>query len=254
MYLAYIDESGTPNFTDPNNFVLTGLIVSEKEWVTLDKDVHKLKRKFYPSLPIHNVELHGTELLQGQNEHKGISVTERLNIFKEIYALVSSHKICIISVIIDKSKIYPHKRDSFDVEQWAYRLLFERLCKYCEKINAINTLQNKDEQYCIMIIDAHNPKYDNKLRFKILDFMKNGTYYIDNKYVIEDPIFTDSKWRALSQLSDCVSFCIARNKTSCGTNQKINQVFEVFYKIIDTKFDTNSSGIIDGCGLVIFPK
>ncbi len=254
MYLAYIDESGTPSFNDPKNFVLTCLIVCEKNWINLDKEVHLLKRKYYPHLSPQDVELHGTEILQGQNEHKGMNVENRLKIFTDIYGLIANSPIGMLSVIIDKSKIYAHKRATFDVEQWAYRILFERLCKYCEKVHASNVLNGRDEEYCIMIIDAHNPKYDCKLRSKIVDFMKNGTYYTDNKYVIEDPIFTDSKWRTLSQLCDCASFCIARNKTSRGTNEHINGIFKTFYDSIKVKFDTDRHGNIDGCGLVVFPK
>jgi hypothetical protein len=52
MYLAYIDESGTPSFNDPKNFVLTCLIVCEKNWINLDKKVTFFKKKILSHLSL----------------------------------------------------------------------------------------------------------------------------------------------------------------------------------------------------------
>ncbi len=38
-----------------------------------------------------------------------------------------------------------------------------------------------------------------------------GTIYSKLDYLIEYPLFTDSKWRNLSQIVDCVAFVSGRN-------------------------------------------
>ena len=83
--------------------------------------------------------------------------------------------------------------------------MVERINKYLTKQNEKLIEAGKGVQYCIMIIDSCGIKPDTKLRQKIAEMLQHGTYYSDLKYLIEDPLFTDSKWRNLSQLVDCVA-------------------------------------------------
>ena len=41
MYLAYIDESGRPYWSDPEDFVLASLIINEYHWQEIDNFVKK---------------------------------------------------------------------------------------------------------------------------------------------------------------------------------------------------------------------
>ena len=54
-----------------------------------------------------------------------------------------------------------------------------------------------------MIMDTEGSKQDAKLRGKLTPILRNGTKYSKFQYLIEDPLFTDSKWRNLSQIVDC---------------------------------------------------
>jgi|GEM_PF-2390440 len=104
----------------------------------------------------------------------------------------------------------------FDIEEWGHRLIIERIEKYLEKVNK----NNKTDQYGLMIEDTVSPKNDEMIRNKVHIIMADGTMYSKINYLIEDPLFTVSKWRNLSQLVDCVAYCI-RRKFKC--NQSLDK-------------------------------
>lgn len=254
MQLAYIDESGVPAIEVDKYFSLSAVIIEDSNWSNLDTKVRIIKKKWYPQENADDVEFPASEMLASRGCHKGVSTETRFKVFKEIYELISNEKVTIIGVIIDKLKIYPEKRKNFDVEQWAYRLLFERLNKFCAKHNAKRILSGKSEELCLMIIDSKSRSQDKRLRDKMLNFLRDGTYYAANKFIVEDPIFTDSKWRCISQLSDLVSYTIWRGFLKQGSNETLTKTFEGHFNLIKTKMDTDSKGNLMGCGLVVFPK
>ncbi len=253
MQIAYIDESGKPNFKDNEKFVLSCLIVQECKWEKIHKEVHKIKKKYYPLSESEGVEFHAKEIIRGRKEHKILkSMEDRLRLFGEIYDLIKNSEITIINVLINKEKVFPHKKSTFDIETWGFRLLYERLGKFMKKIN--EDKENNTYEYCILIIDSINKEADNNLRLKIQEFVRDGTLYSSHKYIIEEAIFTDSKWRCLSQLADCIAFCIGRVHNNRGTNLKLTDKFKEFYDLIEPRFDRSKKGVLEGCGLVIFPK
>jgi hypothetical protein len=50
MYLIYIDESGTIDIKDSENFVLSALILNEDRWFEADKRVKEIKEKYFPKI------------------------------------------------------------------------------------------------------------------------------------------------------------------------------------------------------------
>ena len=106
-------------------------------------------------------------------------------------------------------------------------------------------------EYGIMITDSEGVKKDQKLRGKLLGMSRKGTLYSRLDVLIEDLLFTDSKWRNLSQLVDCVAYCIRKQYR---TNSRSFHTFywQSYYKRIETKFD-NPRDSYFGYGLKIFP-
>ena len=82
--------------------------------------------------------------------------------------------------------------------------------------------------------------------------MADGTPYSKINYLIEDPLFTDSKWRNLSQLVDCVAYCVRREFMYNQAPAK-KQIWDNYFKIISTNFDSYN-GQYTGYGLKIFPR
>ena len=81
--------------------------------------------------------------------------------------------------------------------------------------------------------------------------LRYGTKYSQLGYIIEDPLFTDSKWRNLSQLVDCVAYGIRKKHRTNTASFHITH-WDKFYTLIEKKFD-NLDGSYINYGLKIFP-
>jgi len=253
MYIAYIDASGRPIKEDKQekSFVLACLIAHESNWQYIDNKVKEIKLRHFPNLPVDEVELHAKDILNRKGMFKGLSWEKIFAIFDDVFNFLSDSntRICIISVVILKEKMYQGK----DIEKWAYRLLVERINKFLEKNNKEAIAEGKTPEYGIMIVDSCGFKVDLRLRRKITQMLKEGTYYSDLRYLIEDPLFTDSKWRNLSQLTDCVAYVIRRHFRTHVKLSFRDKKWEYYFELIKSKFDTDKNGNIYGCGLKVFP-
>ncbi len=251
MYLTYIDESGKAERTDPElEYVLASLTINESSWKDVDKMVRDLKQKYFPNTNCDEVEIHATDIFNHKGAFKNMSLDKRLAIFMDVMTIISEIDCTISAIVINKDRL---KKGNLEIDLFALELLFERLCFYHNKINEENRMKGKDEQYGILLIDSVNTKYDNKVRAKIKNLFENGTKYEKNAYLIEDPIFVDSSYRHLSQLVDCVAYCIRRRFRRVETDSLERETFEMFYNQIKPKLLTNGPKT-RGYGIKIFPE
>jgi hypothetical protein len=125
--IAYIDSSGRP-FGDNENFVLSCVITNEAEWQNIDNKVKQLKLKHFPGLPDENIEIHAKDMMNHDGLFYQLSWACIYDILDDIFDLIASsdNDLCIIGVLIDKQRL----RKSIDIEEWAYRLLFERINQF----------------------------------------------------------------------------------------------------------------------------
>jgi len=98
--------------------------------------------------------------------------------------------------------------DKIDIEMWALRLIFERICWNLKDLNNLLKNAGQKEQYGLMIMDSVSFGFDNKVRNKIRGLLLDGTYYENNDFLIEDPLFTCSHWRNLCQIADIIAYLI----------------------------------------------
>jgi hypothetical protein len=248
MFLSYIDASGRP-YGDEENFVLATIISNEEDWQKIDNGVKLIKLKHFPSLPDEDIEFHAKDMVNHKGLFKQLPWNYIYSIIDDIFDLISQTDIelRIIGVLIDKKRL----RRSIDIEIWAYRLLFERINKFLERKNTLLMSKQHPPQYCIMIMDSEGETKDRKLRKRLLTILRHGTLYSQLQYLIEDPLFTDSKWRNLLQLVDVVAYCI-RKKYRANTTSFQTQKWESFYAKMEPKLDS-PFGSYHGHGLKIFP-
>lgn len=251
MYLAYIDESGRPSRNDPENFVLAALIIQENDWQMISNKFKGVKLRHFPALPDEEVELHIKEMVNREGIFRGMPLDRVFLILDDVFQLLNSIKddVCIISVIVDKKKMKPGK----DIELWGYRLLVERINLFLEKENEKLIAAGMAPQYGIMIIDSINKKVDQLIRNKIVGMMRHGTYYSDLGYLIEDPLFTDSKWRNLSQLVDCVAYCVRRYDRGPDLSTFQGKKWDGYFNLLLPAIDRSEDGDIHGYGYKKFP-
>jgi len=243
MYLAYIDESGTPLLTDPEDYVLSAFIVNERKWRSVDRAINRIKQKYFPLVDPCEIELHTKDIVHRAYIFKSLGGNTKYDLLEECYRTIGGCGCTLISIVSRKAYV---TKPRFDMELWGHRLLFERIEKFLEKQNP--------KEYGLMFIDSIAPKVDKNTRKKLLDFCLHGTRYIKgNELILEDPIFVLSHHRNMSQLADLIAFCVARKHKGATQMNITDAKFKEFYDIIYPSFDKDSSGNVDGCGLKIFP-
>ena len=250
MFLAYLDSSGRANFDDPENFVLTSVITGERNWQAIENGVKGIKLKHFPTLPDSEVEIHAKDMQNHSGIFKTLSWDDIYAIYDDIFDFVA-HKdtqLAIIGVIIDKTKLFKDK----DIEVWAYRLMFERISRFIQRQNAKLLEAGYQSEYGIMISDSEGEVKDQKLRSKLFGMLRKGTYYSNLEYLIEDPLFTNSKWRNLSQLVDCIAYCIHKHYRTRNTPSFHTTRWDGLFKKIEPKLDS-PDGSYMGYGIKIFP-
>jgi hypothetical protein len=249
MFLIYLDESGKPERSDNSeNYVVAGIIANEENWNDIDDKVIDLKKQLFGA----NWELyefHLTEIIHGKNIYKNMTLSERVNIINSVFDLIGSINIRVVGTLIKKSKMYPGK----DIENWALRLLFERICWNLNDLNKSLINAGQKNQYGLLILDSINNDFDDKIRRRIKDFLLNGTMYQDNEFLIEDALFTCSHWRNLCQLADFVAYALNYHYKSHKFNDvSKHESIENGYSKVFSKIMLNNDS--PNWSFKIFPK
>jgi hypothetical protein len=250
LFLAYLDSSGRPLFEDKESYVLASVITNERSWQAIDNGVKQIKIKHFPNLPDNEVELHAKDMLNHDGIFKSLSWDEIYAIFSDVFDFISNpdSQLTLIAVVIQKDKL----NKNTDTERWAFGLIFERLNKFIARQNAQLMSAGYPQEYGIMIMDSEGEKKDSRLRNKITGMLRHGTEFANLTSLIEDPLFTDSKWRNMSQLADNVAYCVRKNLRS-NTMSFHTANWTGYFKKIEPRFDCRSSGSYLGWGLKIFP-
>jgi hypothetical protein len=251
MFIAYLDASGRPERTDPENLVLAAIVIKEQNYQYLDNEIKQIKLKHFPNLPDEKVEFHAKDMMNRTGIFKTLTWNKIFEIFDDVFDFVANPltDITIIASLIEKPRLYP----SVDAEKWAYKLVFERLNTFIGRKNSINIQMGLQYEYGIMITDSEGTTKDQKLRNKLIGMLRGGTDYSPLEYIIEDPLFTDSKWRNLSQLVDCVAYGIRKQHRVNNTESNFTAAWNAIYRKIETKFDRDSNGSYTNYGLKRFP-
>lgn len=225
-----MDECGKQLKSDVNSkyYCLTGIIVCERDWQKIDSLVDSLKS-------FHSIqEIHTRNISKRELEYSHLREEDSREILEDLFGLISSLNIVVISSVIDKRKFY-FQYDTDDAEYRAWKHLFER-CDLC--IDKLCNSEGTDScESGIMITDQHNSRTDeDRIRNYLRSLRLRGTGFKSINKIIEEPLFTPSHWRNFTQLADCIAYC---------TVMKILEVrffAEQFLKI-QSKFDADLNGI-----------
>jgi len=158
MFLAYLDSSGRPFFSDQENFVLASATVNEHHWHNIRNRIHGIKKEHFPDIKPENVEFHAKDMMNRTGIYKKLGWTKIYKIFDDIFEIISDDesRITIIASLIKKDQLYK----KIDVEEWSYRFVFERLNKYLTEQNELLAEVGNPYEYGIMIMDSEGHKKD----------------------------------------------------------------------------------------------
>ena len=205
MYLSYIDTSGCPEKSDPENFVVVAVIIHDSLLDHMNKMVQDIKTKYFPNMCLNNVEFHVKDMLNHTGIYREVSIDTRYSILDDLFAFISAKKtdLKIIGTITDKQI----KRVR-DIETFGYISVFERFNRYLAQRNGLFKKASETPERGIAIIDTGVK--DQKLRSKLVPILKRGTPRPNFSYLQTDLLFINSKSSNLIQVADCISYCIRK--------------------------------------------
>jgi hypothetical protein len=99
----------------------------------------------------------------------------------------------------------------------------------------------------LIIVDRHSSHdHDQIITNYLAEIRLFGSEYHRFEYVIEEPLFTPSRWRNFIQLADAVAYCSVMQLLFDG-------FFIKQFSTIRNRFRSNTTGDIRNYGFKIFP-
>lgn len=190
MHFLFVDESGSPDSTDPTLlFTLVGVAFHIEEYKKFSGFFNNVKHSFYPE--IMNKPLTMTpkidKLIREQQELKGILKPTNFNKRDERFMKVilnyciNNVKVSIHPVIFLKNELNNTPNGT-----WIYPLAFKRLIKSFN-----NFLLNKQANG-LVILDSRDPGSDDKLVASFYSHTARDPFGITCNNVIGPPLFARS--------------------------------------------------------------
>jgi hypothetical protein len=224
MRLIYIDDSG-----DETAAVYSALCIRDTQWREcfrmLKSHRQDLRRRFGIYV---RKELHATELVAGRGQLADRVVTkhQRSVVFQETIHLIANMPGIRILNACDGRK--------------TKALLFERL------VNRINrTLQAWDERGILLVDEGSENEYTRLLRRMAVYnpipsnqgvWTETGTpsKNIPVEWIVEDPVFKDSRSSFFLQCADMVAFSLLRNEHPLPSRSKygLDKCFDVLDSVL----------------------
>ncbi len=256
MFLTYIDESGKPSPNDEEKeYVLASLTIHESEYKKAEKLLDGVKKKFFPNMNPKDLEIHAMDILSGKKQFQGLDVSVRLALLEDVLSIVSELECTINCTVFRKELLKDWSED--DINYTSFKYLFERLCRTHDTLNSQLRNKNRDyPQYGLIFMDHIQETVDRRIKEKFRKMMGSGTEYVKNSYLIEDMIFVDSQYRALSQIVDCIAYCVRRYhrlRFHSGSNTRELETYEKLYSIVYARIRGVNNKSKKGIGLKIYP-
>lgn len=214
--------------------LLSAIVVHELRWKnTLENlvDFRKLLRDS-KGLKLRE-EIHCTDFINKPGDLKRIKRNERLDIIKKCVDWLNSQtQINVFSIVVDKQN--KHK-DIFELAWNTLVMRFENTIRN----NNFSGPRNPDDRGMILSDNTEGTKLRKLIR-KMRHFNtvpNNKEYYqggyrnIKLEYIIEDPIFRDSRYSFLHQMNDVLAYCVRQRYEPNQYMRKKGG--HNFYKILD---------------------
>ena len=254
LFLTYIDESGKPNYSDAENeYVLAAITIHESDYRHVEDELSKVKQHYFPELNPKNVEIHATDIISRKGLYSKMDLIKRLQLLKDVLTTLQKIDATVNCVVIRKDLLNGRV---VDLDNLAYKFLFERLCMTHVKMNKSIARRGLEPQYGLLFMDSIQPKFDEKIKSRVRDMIIEGTEHIDNDFIIEDVVFVDSRYRSMSQIVDCIAYVVRRFHRLLFSNVA-NETELVFYRdcfnIVKPYLRKGPNRKIEGAGLKIYP-
>lgn len=240
MHILFVDESGTaPN---PNSktkyFTLGGVIIPENAWFLTRNRLSIIRNKYNITGEIkwRYFSPHNTD---SSNSVAHLSEEDRNAAREAILSILSSTKsiktIAVITSVVAAYQLYEIV-NADDLYHSTYKPMTERFQYHLQE-----TAENG-----IIVCDHRGPKDDERLRGVHQKLMSGKGQNCSNyKNLIEGVFMSPSHYGVGIQLADMFAGAVARKFTANDDS---------FFKIVEDSLRKSPHGVIEGYGLVKYPK
>lgn len=212
MYLMYVDESGDSGLENSPTrfFILSAIVIHELRWKQTLTNLVAFRRDIRDKKGLKlREEIHCNEFINRPKELIRIKRHDRLDIIKKcIDWLNQQGDISVYSVAIDKQS----RTD--DIFELAWDVLINRFENTISNKN-FHGPQNPDERGIVISDNTEGEKLRKLIRrmrhYNMVpnrrDLFGGSGRNLKLEYIIEDPVFRDSKNSLIHQMNDVVAYC-----------------------------------------------
>lgn len=233
----YVDETGSPEFSDHTKFfILGGIIIHENDIWNIRKRVFNFKQEHFTGTYIES-EIHMHDMLMSKKGFKTLRGEEKRYVVEKAYEMIKDLPITVITAAINKTR-FRQEHPKWSVLKTALIILVSKYNYYLESV------QGYRDQGIIKF-----DKSSDKRLMEIINIMKmlrkdKKNNQINN--ILGEPDFVNSDGSAGIQISDVASFCI-------GKQLQGKPMHSIFWDIVKEKTFSNGRDEILGYGLNVFP-
>lgn len=245
MYFFYMDGSGQTgiksNSQDNGLYILSGIIVHEKDWQTIEKKLEKLKQDLFPTTSPDEWELHAFEIWNSKGffdrDELNVNYAKKQEIFSKIIEFVCNSEVTLINVVIVKDQLKP-KHSSMIMEH-AWTFIVERFEHFLQQ-------QPPNTNNGLIFMDSSQRIPESEIKRVLWNLVRKDSKSQNITHVVESPIFTRSHLRNLIQLADMIAYVIYRHY------YKNDKRFKEWFDSLTVKMYQHD-GSFHGYGIKIFP-
>lgn len=212
MLLFYVDESGT-GLSDKklDYFILASVAVHIDSCPEMYRNVSSLKRNIFPYLKPEDWEIRGRNIRQGDDAFKKKSWTERISIFENIAATLSSPSFHLFAVLANKKQFSSEFIGSEWTDQDLYRVTFSKL------LDELNSFLISQDTRAMLFLDSRASQHSSIQDRRLIDAYSEWASRSESRFV-ELPIFGFSSFYPGLQLADFFGYL-----TNCVSNEKVKE-------------------------------
>ena len=204
VYILYVDESGQAATKRSGNlFILSGVLIHEKDWKSIENKVSKVKQELFPDIYPNKWELHAHPIWNNTgffgDEKLGVDITKKKEIFSAVVDIICKSEITIINVIIFKDRLKRRRESEIMKSSWS--MLVSGFEKFLHKMS---TPSNG-----LIFIDSSEKDTNEKIS-RIIRNLVGGSRR-NNHLIFENPIFVESHMWNLIQLADMIAYIVHKH-------------------------------------------
>jgi hypothetical protein len=197
MYLLYLDESGNPDSSAEQNFVLAGAAVFERVTYHLSQAFDDLQRRYFPEAD--HVEFHASPIRSGKGFWRKVAKPVRDDVLEEMgqaIAAANAPGVVLFGAVVDR-----RLGSGEEVVRRATEQCCRRFDLFLRRRGAIDDPQRG------LIIFAEG-RFDRRAKLWVREFRQLGTAWGTLRHLSDIPYFASASETRPLQVADFVAHAL----------------------------------------------